>query len=469
MNKPIKILAAVLPAVMLTGLLVVLIRRFCFSKARREFRSTVEIRKEALQSGLSKLHLGYDDQARNYRAGFHNNQHRPNDFSDKTRPNYYVIRRGVLTKPLFNWADHPSLVLEAVENGWSRFAFEAFSTSLPRSTVLWDLCPAIDCGKEEEVELSWGVFFESADYMQKIRFNLDSKKISGSLNFCSVMMALPLPGPPLGDSSFPQEAYIEITILFGQDEDAGGANRSSLNEFELTKLIADTAMEAQSDSLIHVNSVNNNISRIEERKDVSVMSLGLSGGSPPPRLPGTYPGSIGFNSNGSVHLDGMELVKEAKEADWRKKNKVIGCGFDPHRKKVFFTVDSKLVHEIHCKSEEFSCPLYPIVASNIDVTVVVNMGQIPFKYNAANSQRTSNPCFLRPLPNRSPESALGYEEDSRELFSMRRIGSRWRSTNSNSTTNTNNTPNTNNGNHDDIAESEADLFEIVLDDLGSSR
>ena len=39
--------------------------------------------------------------------------------------------------------------------------------------------------------------------------------------------------------------------------------------------------------------------------DAVMLSVGLTaGGSLPLKLPGSYPGSIGFNSDGSVYVDG---------------------------------------------------------------------------------------------------------------------------------------------------------------------
>ena len=159
---------------------------------------------------------------------------------------------------------------------------------------------------------------------------------------------------------------------------------------------------------------------------------------------------------------GVKLVFESEREEWGRADTVIGCGYNPSQKKVFFTVDSQLVHEIHCKSEEFGTPLYPTLAANSDITVVVNLGQCAFKYAQANLQRTPNPCFIGPLAN-SP--VLGYE-DSRELFSMGRIDAQWLNR---STTRSTSTPgnNLNRGVEFD-EESEGDLFEIVLDSYGKS-
>ncbi|KAJ0754641.1 hypothetical protein HanPI659440_Chr09g0349041 [Helianthus annuus] len=123
-----------------------------------------------------------------------------------------------------------------------------------------------------------------------------------------------------------------------------------------------------------------------------------------------------------------------------------------------FTVDSKLVHEIDCKGEEFGTPLYPTLAANSDVIVLVNFGQSIFKYAPANLQRTQNPCFVGPMAN-SP--SLGYE-DSKELFSMGRIDSQW--LNQSTTKSGPYLGNVNKGMAKDFDEaSEADLFEIVIE------
>lgn len=163
----------------------------------------------------------------------------------------------------------------------------------------------------------------------------------------------------------------------------------------------------------------------------------------------------------SFFFSGIKLVFASEKAEWGRTDKVIGCGFDPKQKKVFFTVDSEVIHVVHCKSEEFGTPLYPTLAANDDVSVLVNFGQSMFKYPPANAQRTPNPCFVGPVAN-SP--ALGYE-DSKELFSMGRIDSQWLNR---CTTRGNQNQGNPNRALDFDEESEADLFEIVLDSCGRS-
>lgn len=158
-------------------------------------------------------------------------------------------------------------------------------------------------------------------------------------------------------------------------------------------------------------------------------------------------------------------MNESEREEWGTAEKVIGCGYNPTQKKVFFTVDSQLIHEIHCKSEEFGNPLYPTLAANADIMVIVNLGQSAFKYAPANLQRTANPCFIGPLANNS-QAAIGYE-DSKELFSMGRIDSQWLNRSATATRSNGNTVN-NLKQIDFDLESEGELFEIVLDSSGKN-
>ncbi|KAL5559072.1 hypothetical protein UlMin_035283 [Ulmus minor] len=436
----------------------------CFvHKKRKEALETNNTRTERLQNGIAKLQ----------QEGFRNYHQ-----DSRRTGNYYMIRRGVSGKPLFSWSEHPSLITDAVENGWSRFAFTGFMSSpSTRSKLLGSLCAVGELKREEEPETSWEICQESADFMQKIRLNPGLKKAlnvgSPSMAAASVMRtALPLPGPSLGNSSFPQEAYFEITILYFRNDEIYDQSVGKVKEGEKTKLIQENfKAKGNSESLVHVTS-NHRINKIEELKlgsgkddgkgEAVMLSVGLTpGGSLPLKLPGSYPGSIGFNSNGSVYVDGIKLAFESEKAEWGRTDKVIGCGFDPRQKKVFFTVDSEVIHIINCKSEEFGTPLYPTLAANNDVLVLVNFGQSSFKYGPANAQRTPNPCFIGSVGH-SP--ALGYE-DSRELFSMGRIDSQWLNR---STTKGSQHPGTTNRPLEFDEESEADLFEIVLDSCGRS-
>ena len=157
-------------------------------------------------------------------------------------------------------------------------------------------------------------------------------------------------------------------------------------------------------------------------------------------------------------IAGVKLETELEIERWERNEKVIGCGYNPSQKKVFFTIDSKLVQEIHCKTEEFETPLYPTLAANKYIMVLVNFGQSIFKYAPTNLQRTQNPCFIGPLAN---SSSSGYE-DSKEFFSMGRLDSQW--LNRPTTRSGQYNLNVNKGKTKDYDEaSEGDLFEIVLD------
>lgn len=459
-----QVLLVAFSAGVLTFLLILFIWLCFCSKKRRDLVQTIAPKAPSFRAtGITRVHQA---------ASVH---HQP-DYSDgKRRGNQHGFPRGVSGKNLFSWADHPSLINDAVENGWSQFAFTGGNTSTPaRSTMLGLSCAVGDHGKETEAEIIWEVFQGSAEFMQKIRFNSGLiRRVSTSQPYTYaasvIRTALPLPGPFLGNNSaFPQEAYFEITILNSHSDDDDDGSVGRVKEGEKTKLIQDNSnAKVTSESLIHVAS-SHKIINIEElkmdgeessKKDEAVeLSLGLTTeGSHASKLPGSYPGSIGFNSNGSVHLDGMKLVCESEDAEWGRRGKVIGCGFDPRQKKVFFTVDSQLLHQVHCKTEEFGTPLYPILAANTHILVVVNMGQSLFKYGPANAQRTPNPCFIRP-PLSSPGPALGYEDVS-DLFSMTFDSQRLHAYAIKGSQNGNNKQ-ARGSEH----EPEVELFEIVLED-----
>ncbi|KAL7607466.1 hypothetical protein Lser_V15G18977 [Lactuca serriola] len=400
---------------------------------------------------------------------------RDNQVNTKRRSSYYGSQRGMSTKPLFSWSDNPSLITDAVENGWSRFAFTEYisSSSLRSNRFLLGSCASGgDVSGEdraEEVETSWEVCQESADFMQKVRLNSGIKKIATttttSMTAASVIKsALPLPGPALGNPSpFPQEAYFEITILSNYDDDINGKGRLNTGEGENIKLIQENEVNDKGLHVIFEDSKGRNCTKgiVEGKNDVIVMlSVGLTGeGSVPVKLPGSYPASVGFNSDGSIYVDGTKLETESEIEIWEKTDTVIGCGYNPSQKKVFFTLNSKLVHEIHCKGEEFGSPLYPTLAANSDVMVLVNFGQSIFKYAPANLQRTQNPCFIGSMAN---STSLGYE-DSKELFSMGILDSQYW-LNGYATRSGQYNSNVNKGKTKDYDEaSEGDLFEIVID------
>jgi len=226
---------------------------------------------------------------------------------------------------LFSWIENPSIAADAVENGWSRFAFTSYNSYTPspskRSSLLGSCAPVGDYGRESsEAEISWEVSRGSDEFIQKVRLNPGLRKSNqviqnNSMVNSVIRTALPLPGPVLGNCVFPQEAYFEITILASSRGDEFESVRKSV-EGDKMKLI----VKGNSEALVHVTSGNSHkMNSVEEMKvdgrenggkksDSVMFSLGLTIGGPVVlKVPGSYPGSIGFNSNGSVYLDGKLL------------------------------------------------------------------------------------------------------------------------------------------------------------------
>ncbi|KAE8659125.1 hypothetical protein F3Y22_tig00116964pilonHSYRG00138 [Hibiscus syriacus] len=303
-SKLTQVAAATVAIGILLILLVVYIRRCCYRKDIADDKRAVGTK--SFQDGIAEL----------YQASLHHHHHI--DLDNKRRMNYYILRRGVSVKPLFNWVDHPYLITDAVENGWSRFGFTKYMSSPSTRLSLLVLCATGDFGGGNDIEVNWEVFQGSTDFMQKIRINSGSKK--GSLGHHSmeaasvIRTALPLPGPPLWNSAFPQEAYFEIRILYCRGDDHDSSSSGKLREGEKTKVIEENSNpNANSESLVQVTS-SHDINTIEELKHATrddgkgeavMLSMGLTAGdSLPSKLPGSYPGSIGFNSDGSVYLDG---------------------------------------------------------------------------------------------------------------------------------------------------------------------
>lgn len=299
----LKITLAAVSSGILVSLLIMVVRRACCPGRRRrgdrleERRGSEIVEDVQAGGGVSQLH----------HVSLH---HLDRNGTKKT--NYYVFRRGPSTKPFFSWADHPSLVTDAVENGWSQFGFTAYtpSPSVRSARALLGPCGTGDHGDQTAVKISWEVSPGSADFMQKIQFRCNSdilKRITSSRHNFTAMGApvssaiktsLPLPGPPLGTSSFPQEAYFEITVLPCDDQE--DSRRSQEDKIKLiqddinAKTVKNRALQESSEDG-------------KENRNHVALSVGLSGsGSLPLKLPGSYPSSIGFNSNGSVCLDGKK-------------------------------------------------------------------------------------------------------------------------------------------------------------------
>ncbi|KAJ1279969.1 hypothetical protein BS78_04G195800 [Paspalum vaginatum] len=359
----------------------------------------------------------------------------------------------------FQWADHPRLVTEAAENGWAQFVFAVApprSKSSASSSPLWGTCQVCDAGASRDMgdAPAWEVPAGSAERMQAVRLNpaaaASSKKwLPGSITsplrgdpadagnpyaLCLARMSLPLPGPPLAGTPFPQDAYFEITIIYLNTKRpewsasrASRRGRNGASESDRVKLIS-FAPDAK-------DPVQENGAAKQDQEDKQrhlIMSLGLAAASaapPRPSLAGTYAASIGFHSNGAVYLDGMKLVYESDKSSWAGVDKVVGCGFEPAKRKVFFTVDGQLVHAVSCNAEAFASPMYPVLASSFDVMALVNLGQGKFRYAPANARRTANPCFVRDasaVDARGSDALMGLDfDDSGELFSMGRVDSGW--------------------------------------------
>ncbi|XP_020578593.1 uncharacterized protein LOC110023485 [Phalaenopsis equestris] len=362
----------------------------------------------------------------------------------------------------FRWENHPRLIAVAVENGWQSFAFSNTIPRSPSSAALWALCVTCDGGTQPKSPgISWELPAGSSELMQAVRLNPPQKNNADEPSFSWVRTGLPLPGPALGGGSFPQEAYFEITIVFLKQPVLTTRKSMKNRESDRAKLIRDNSMGARS-----VSSNSNFAAEEGISVGIGAIALGLTSSIALPIkfMPGTYPGSIGFHSNGSLFLDERKLVFESETAEWAAVNKVIGCGFAPSKNRVFFTVDSQVAHVIRCNSEAYSSPLFPFLAANVETKLLVNLGQAPFKYTPANAARTTNPCFFRPLTGEEAgDLKIGSVVNSQELFSVARIetesiGHGGRRKNQNSSMSCKKSS----GSSEDVLDGESDLFEIVL-------
>lgn len=187
----------------------------------------------------------------------------PHQNLDSNKSSFRPRKSSSSSSSFFCWSDHPALLAHAVENGWPRFCF------VPSPP----LKPSDD--DQSNVVISWEVFDESADYMQKMRLN-PSRRDSG--NLCVIRTALPLPGPQFGNAPFPKEAYFEVTILGNEYNLINGSKREKIEEEEEVK---------------------------NEKDEIVMVGIGLTGGGQLPlKFPGSFAGSVGFNSTGSLFLDG---------------------------------------------------------------------------------------------------------------------------------------------------------------------
>ncbi|KAB2603689.1 hypothetical protein D8674_004694 [Pyrus ussuriensis x Pyrus communis] len=127
------------------------------------------------------------------------------------------------------------------------------------------------------------------------------------------------PQNPREQSELRMKRHVVMGLLLSQSSRGGNeTSQSIVKEGEKIKLIQESYDEnSSSDSLVHVSSSSQSISRTEELKirvkddiphgknEAVLVSIGLSVGRALPRkLLGSCPESIGIGSNGSVHLDG---------------------------------------------------------------------------------------------------------------------------------------------------------------------
>ncbi|KAF2592550.1 hypothetical protein F2Q70_00043217 [Brassica cretica] len=292
--------AGILSIVILFSLLAVFLRRWCC--LRRSEDSTAHntsspIRRDSFQARISKLHqTSLSHQL---------------DISDMKRRgsinNSCVSRRATGGLPsksgLFIWTDHPALVTEAVENGWTGFGFAVHTST--RLVIAASPRPALlglstTAGSDDPgVVITWEVSNGSEDFTQKIKFNqVFRETVNGKNPLMLLRAALPLPGPQLICSAFPQEAYFEIILL----EIIG--RRGVISNVCLASVEGEKTMLFKSQGPKPVTR-----KKRDGENEEAILSLGLgTGGSvelSEAQLPGKFPASIGFQSDGAVYLDGI--------------------------------------------------------------------------------------------------------------------------------------------------------------------
>ena len=116
------------------------------------------------------------------------------------------------------------------------------------------------------------------------------------------------------------------------------------------------------------------------RKEIGI-GLASKGVFPPQRfMPGWEEGSYGYHGD-----DGQKFGSNATFGIWPffEVNDVIGCGFDFHRKAIFYTRNGELLGDgFEDVSEEKLSPIVGFVNRNSDKqSVRINFGIEPFKYN----------------------------------------------------------------------------------------
>lgn len=293
------ILAGVLPGLFVLALIVILCRVCC--RGRRQ-QITLHPTIETTQRGDIEKALT--------RHASHVNSHA---LSSKSSLRFQQLYHDAIAPveaqeiTYFSWMQHPELITEATENGWSRFAFN-------------DMLHRMGSG-------SWEAPPGSSELMQAVRLNPADNSSDHSNLLSGVRMQLPLPGPVLNGLPFPQEAYFEVTIIYLKTQEEhkhkwyAKASKRAKEPVEgyKSRLIdngsnrVDEAIKAIREQVAEQKKEEEEEREIREGKKKGhknkrvVISIGLSAEvrMAKPGLPGMYPGSIGFHSDGSVYLDGM--------------------------------------------------------------------------------------------------------------------------------------------------------------------
>lgn len=256
----------------------------------------------------------------------------------------------------FQWSEHPSHVITALEHGWAAFAFSYAASAMGAFAgpvhQMWEMCGSCSAMKFCAPEITW-TSQSSEECMQQIRLNpgLRSNKDGCVLPVQALQTALPLPGPVLGPCPYPQESYFELSVLASGNELS--SEHSSLAGSERVKLIAQTLtsdryqrgqslgeftdaefcrkINSQMKSDVGVedgkqmcsknmtSSENEQEGNGEQLGDESMLqkadqidwdellSVGLAGADAPPfRLSGFDPGSVGFlSADGQCYVNGQ--------------------------------------------------------------------------------------------------------------------------------------------------------------------
>lgn len=259
----------------------------------------------------------------------------------------------------FQWSEHPSHVITALEHGWPAFAF-SYATSAMGAFAgpvhqMWEMCGSCSAMKFCAPEITW-TSLSSEECMQQIRLNpgVRSNKDGCVLPVQALQTALPLPGPVLGPCPYPQESYFELLVLASGNELI--SEHSSLAGNERVKLIAQTLtsdryqrgqsfggfndtefcrkvnspLNSNADVEYDKNGISSNsvltgseneqdgdnhghlgdesmLQKVEHIDWDELLSVGLAGADAPPfRLLGFDPGSVGFlSADGQCYVNGQ--------------------------------------------------------------------------------------------------------------------------------------------------------------------